>query len=77
MLWIPPGFAHGFCVLSATADVVYRVTGSEYTPAAERGIIWNDPEIRIAWPIEHPMLGVNDSHHPRLANADANFTYGR
>lgn len=49
-LWIPEGFAHGFVVLSETAEFLYKTT-NYYTPAAERSLIWNDPEINIEWPI--------------------------
>jgi dTDP-4-dehydrorhamnose 3,5-epimerase len=58
MLYIPPGFAHGFCVLSDVADVLYKTT-EEYAPEYDAGIIWNDPEIGIQWPIEHPILSEN------------------
>ncbi|MBN2012904.1 dTDP-4-dehydrorhamnose 3,5-epimerase [candidate division KSB1 bacterium] len=74
MLYIPPGFAHGFCVLSSEADFVYKVTG-EYAPAQERGINWNDPEIGIDWPIENPILSERDEALPVFRQADFNFTY--
>ena len=48
-LWIPPGFAHGFVVLSDTADLVYKAT-AYYAPESDRGLLWNDPDIAIAWP---------------------------
>ncbi len=48
-LWIPPGFAHGFVVLSDTADFVYKTT-AYYAPESDRGLLWNDPDIAIAWP---------------------------
>lgn len=72
MLYIPEGFAHGFLVLSEVADVVYKVT-SEYSPQAERGIIWNDPQLAIEWPIEEPLLSIQDTRHPTLKEADNNF----
>jgi len=68
MLYIPPGFAHGFCVLSDVADVAYKVT-EEFSPEHDAGIIWNDPEIGIQWPIEHPILSEKDSALPRLREA--------
>jgi dTDP-4-dehydrorhamnose 3,5-epimerase len=72
MLYIPVGFAHGFCVLSETADVVYKVT-AEYARELDRGIIWNDPDIGIEWPVEDPLLSFKDARLPRLGAADNNF----
>lgn len=69
MLYIPPGFAHGFCVLSDTAEVLYKTT-EEYAPEHDAGIIWNDPKIGIHWPIEHPLLAKKDVALPRLSEAD-------
>ena len=66
-IYIPPGFAHGFCVLSETADVLYKCT-DVYSPKDERGIIWNDPAIAIAWPITDPLLSGKDGAYPRLAD---------
>ncbi|QMU53917.1 MAG: dTDP-4-dehydrorhamnose 3,5-epimerase [Nitrosopumilus sp.] len=74
LLYIPDGFAHGFCILSNEADVLYKVT-SEYSPKDEMGIIWDDSEINITWPIEKPILHEKDSHLPSLKNADNNFVY--
>ena len=65
-LWIPGGFAHGFCVLSDSADVAYKCTDF-YDPPSERGLIWNDPEVAIAWPIQDPILSERDKKHPRLS----------
>ncbi len=65
MLYIPPGFAHGFCVLSEVAEVLYKTT-EEYAPEYDAGIRWNDPEIGIRWPIEHPILSQKDAALPRL-----------
>jgi dTDP-4-dehydrorhamnose 3,5-epimerase len=75
MLYIPPGFAHGFCALSAQADLSYKVT-AEYAREQERGIVWNDPEIGIAWPIAEPVLSAKDAELPLLRDADINFAYG-
>jgi len=72
LLYIPKGFAHGFCVLSEEADVLYKVT-QEYSPEDEMGIIWNDPEINITWPIDKPILHEKDSQLPFLKNIDNNF----
>lgn len=73
MLFVPPGFAHGFQVLSEFAEVLYKCT-EEYSPLNDRGIIWNDPDINIAWPLKDPVLSGKDKIHPRLRDADNNFT---
>ena len=73
-IYVPSGFAHGFCVLSEEASVVYKVT-QEYSPEFEYGIIWNDPEIGIHWPIECPILSGKDSRWPTLREAGHNFEY--
>jgi dTDP-4-dehydrorhamnose 3,5-epimerase len=65
-LYIPVGFAHGFCVLSETADVTYRLS-SYYDAATEAGIAWNDPDIGVAWPLDDPILSERDQAAPRLA----------
>lgn len=67
-LWIPPGFAHGFYVLSEDALVVYKCT-EFYNPQLERGIIWNDCELGIKWPNESPILSSKDSNNSTLENA--------
>lgn len=72
LLYVPPGFAHGFQVLSDTAEVMYKCT-DEYSLADERGIIWNDPDIGIAWPLKGPLLSGKDITHPLLRDADNNF----
>ena len=74
LLYIPPGFAHGFCVLSGYADVIYQVT-AEYSAEHERGILWNDPSIGIDWPIQGPALSERDTCQPRLEDADNNAIY--
>ncbi|HFD39144.1 MAG TPA: dTDP-4-dehydrorhamnose 3,5-epimerase [Anaerolineae bacterium] len=74
MLWIPVGFAHGFCVLSERADVVYLVT-AEYAPDLDRGIRWNDPEIGIRWPVDEPLLSPKDARLPLLREADHDFVF--
>lgn len=72
MLYVPSGFAHGFCVLSKEAWVVYKVT-EEYAPEFERGIIWSDPAIGIRWPVAEPILSPKDAQLPLLKDADNNF----
>ena len=64
-LWIPPGFAHGFCVLSEVAHVEYKCT-AVYDPADEISILWNDPDLGIAWPLRDPIVSAKDSRAPRL-----------
>ena len=66
-LYIPEGFAHGFCVLSETADVIYKCTDL-YAPGDEYGILWCDPTIDIAWPVEKPVLSKKDSLNPKLSD---------
>jgi dTDP-4-dehydrorhamnose 3,5-epimerase len=68
-LYIPPGFAHGFCVLSDTADVLYKCTDL-YSREDERGIIWNDPALAIAWPVTIPLLSDKDRAYKRLSEMD-------
>lgn len=74
LLWVPPGFAHGFCVLSEEADVLYKVT-AEYAPEYDRGVRWNDPAIGVRWPVAEPLLSPKDAAAPLLAEADNNFVY--
>lgn len=70
-LWIPPGFAHGFYVISESADFVYKTT-REYAPEDERAIRWNDPDLAIAWPLEgrEPTLSARDIAAPLLREAE-------
>ncbi len=64
-LYIPPGFAHGFCVTSESAGVVYKVT-SFYSAKDERGIIWNDPTLGIPWPVTDPIISKKDQSYKAL-----------
>ena len=73
-LYIPEGFAHGFCVLSKEADVLYKVS-NEYSLENEGGIIWNDPTINIPWSVEKPIISEKDSQLPLLENSENDFTY--
>jgi dTDP-4-dehydrorhamnose 3,5-epimerase len=75
MIYVPEGFAHGFCVLSQEADVLYMVT-DEYARELERGIVWDDPEIGVQWPITNPVLSARDAQLPLLKDADNNFEIG-
>lgn len=65
-LWIPAGFAHGFCVLSDVADVTYKCT-SLYSADDDRGVAWNDPDIDIEWPVSNPVVSEKDAKHPVLS----------
>ncbi len=69
-IYIPPGCAHGFCVLSDFADVIFKST-TLFAPEYERGVIWNDPMIGIEWPLEDPVLSDRDAGLPRLQEAIA------
>jgi len=68
MLYVPEGFAHGFEVLSDTADLLYKTT-NVYSPEHESGIIWNDPGLNIAWPIGEPIMADKDTKWPTLKKA--------
>jgi dTDP-4-dehydrorhamnose 3,5-epimerase len=63
MLYLPPTCAHGFCVTSEVAEVLYKTT-SEYSPQLERGIAWNDPHLAIHWPVDNPELSERDTKWP-------------
>jgi len=66
-VYVPPGFAHGFCVISPIAQVEYKCTDF-YDPAGEIGIAWNDPGLAIDWPVRAPLLSPRDRLHPILAD---------
>ena len=74
MLYVPRGFAHGFCVTSDKAEVAYMTT-AEYAPELEAGVIWSDPELSIDWPIRKPELSARDRAWPALKQAENNFRY--
>ena len=69
MLYVPGGFAHGFCVTSDEAEISYMTT-AEYAPELEAGVIWNDPELRIEWPLKDPQLSSRDQAWPTFREAD-------
>jgi dTDP-4-dehydrorhamnose 3,5-epimerase len=68
MMWVPPGFAHGFCALTDETDLVYKCT-AYYDAANDRSILWNDPDIGIEWPVAEPALSAKDANAPRLKDA--------
>jgi dTDP-4-dehydrorhamnose 3,5-epimerase len=73
-LYVPVGFAHGFCVLSDEADVAYKLS-SLYDPETEAGIAWNDPDVGVEWPISDPRLSERDRKAPRLAEVAADLPW--
>ncbi|MGH9857934.1 MAG: dTDP-4-dehydrorhamnose 3,5-epimerase, partial [Acidobacteriota bacterium] len=74
MLFIPEGFAHGFCALTDNAEIIYFCT-VEYAPEHEGGIVWNDPTIAIDWPVKNPILADRDAAFPSLEEASNVFEY--
>ena len=74
LIFIPEGFAHGFCVLSDYAEILYKVN-KEYSPKHEEGIIWNDKKINISWPIKNPIISKKDKELTTLENLDNDFNY--
>jgi len=71
-LWVPPGFAHGFYVLSDTADFLYKTT-DYYFPDLERSLLWNDPTVAVSWPIQadfSPIVSAKDKIAPKLTDAE-------
>jgi len=71
-LFVPEGFAHGFCVLSETAEVLYKCTDF-YAPGDEGGILWSDPDIHIDWPIQNPILSDKDSKYSCLRDISSDL----
>lgn len=69
MMYLPPGFAHGFCAYSAEAEVAYKCTDL-YAPQFERTLLWNDPAVGIPWPVKEPIMAEKDLHGRLLADAE-------
>ena len=74
MLWVPPGFLHGFCTLTDVTEVVYKAT-AEFSAAHDRAVRWNDPTLGIEWPTETPTVSPKDAAAPLLASADSAFEW--
>jgi dTDP-4-dehydrorhamnose 3,5-epimerase len=74
-LWVPVGFLHGYCTLTEVTEVIYKVSGP-YDRAAERGVIWNDPDLALPWPVSpgEVVLSEKDKVLPRLADCPVWFT---
>lgn len=75
MLWVPPGFAHGFLALEDNTQVIYKTT-AEYDPSLDSGIRWNDPDIGIEWPVDSPMLSAKDRSLKLVSEIDLEATIG-
>ena len=77
-LWVPPGFLHGFCTLEDETEVYYKVT-SYYSPSHDAGVLWNDQDLGINWPVEPDsvVLSDKDKRHPRLRDLPDYFDYKR
>jgi dTDP-4-dehydrorhamnose 3,5-epimerase len=74
-IWVPAGFLHGYCTLTEITEVIYKVSGP-YDPAAERGVIWNDPDLALPWPVApgEALLSDKDKVLPKFADCPAWFT---
>ncbi len=73
-LYVPIGFAHGFCTLEPDTEVIYKVS-DYYAPAQDRGLLWNDPALAIDWPYSEPLLSEKDRSHPLLHQMSECFVY--
>lgn len=74
MFYIPRGFAHGLQVLSDTADVLYKIS-DYYFPELDKGILWDDPDLGIKWPLASPIVSAKDQNHPLLKDFKSPFNY--
>ncbi len=75
-IWVPPGFAHGFCTLEPNSEVIYKVT-DYYAPECDQGLRWDDPDLGIRWPVDPANATVSDRdrRHPSLREMTSAFTY--
>jgi len=73
-LWVPPGFLHGFCVVSESAEIQYKCT-ELYHPEDELGVAWNDPDLALGWPVDAPLLSAKDAALPRLRDVEARLPF--
>lgn len=75
-IWVPAGFAHGFCTVTPDVEVIYKVT-AEYVPASEGGVLWNDPALGIDWPVtqQTAIASSRDTKWPLLADLASPFRY--
>jgi dTDP-4-dehydrorhamnose 3,5-epimerase len=75
-LWVPPGFLHGFCTLEDETEVTYKAT-SYYSPGHDAGVLWNDPDLKIDWPVDAKSLVLSEKDHrlPRLRDLPDLFAY--
>ncbi len=73
-LFVPIGFAHGFCVLSDEAEFLYKCS-DYYSPLDERGVIWNDPDLNVKWPIDNPILSERDKKNKFFRDMNKDFIY--
>ena len=74
MIFVPSGFAHGYCTMTPGSEVVYKVD-ARYAPPQEGGIIWNDPDLQLAWPTQNPILSDKDQKLPRFRDFSSPFVY--
>jgi dTDP-4-dehydrorhamnose 3,5-epimerase len=74
IVWVPPGFLHGFCTLTEISEVVYKTT-AEYSAAHDRAVRWNDPALGIPWPVARPTVSDKDAAAPLLTQAEHDFTW--
>ncbi|MDQ7821555.1 MAG: dTDP-4-dehydrorhamnose 3,5-epimerase [Candidatus Eremiobacteraeota bacterium] len=75
LIWIPPGFAHGFVALADGTEVEYKAT-SEYAPRHQAGVRWDDPDLAIRWPVKKPLLSQKDRELPALSEVDTSCEQG-
>jgi len=74
ILWVPRGFAHGYVSVEEDSEILYLTT-EEYAPQFERGILWNDPTLKIDWGVDSPIVSQKDSKLPLLEKTENNFVY--